>query len=315
MAHPYIDDTAAAALPEVSNDQYHGLLDLMQRLGLAAAPHKSQPPCFQMYLVGVFFDAILMSMAIDQARIREALDLCLGFMQAVDISLRELQVLVGKLCHVSKCSAPARRFTARLLDLLRQAHRTSPITISPQARLDVAWFLAFLPLFNGVTLIKSDVAQVVAQVDACPRGAGGICTGVGYYAYDFPPSITQCLFSIAALECFNILVACRVWRQDWSGQHVLLYSDNWAAVCAINSGSAMDPLIRGVIRELWLITASHDIELTVRHRPGADMITADALSRVGGSGIRSDRLERILKGRPEPEYVVKTHLLLPPVLI
>ena len=46
-AHPYIDDTVAAALPEVADGQYSGLLALMAMLGLMAAPHKSVPPCFR----------------------------------------------------------------------------------------------------------------------------------------------------------------------------------------------------------------------------------------------------------------------------
>ena len=69
--------------------------------------------------------------------------------------------------------------------------------------------------------------------------------------------------------------------QGWAAMHILLYSDNWASVCALNSGVAADPLIRACSREIWLLTAIHDVELAVHHRHGAEMHTADALSRKG----------------------------------
>ena len=63
----------------------------------------------------------------------------------------------------------------------------------------------------------------------------------------------------------------------WREQVVLLFSDNWAAVCAANSGRASDPLIRASIRELWWLCAYHDVELIIRHRPGANMQDVDTL--------------------------------------
>ena len=183
-------------------------------------------------------------MAIDPEKVTEALELCAQFIRASTTTLHSMQVFVGKLMHVSKCSPPARRFTNRVLDPLRAARQASPQAITDAARLDVTWFLAFLPLYNGVNLIKAETAHLVAQVDACTSGAGGICAGVGFFSFLFPESITCCQFAIASLECYNVLVACRMWMPSWRGLHVLLYSDNGAFVCSLNSGVAEDPLIR-----------------------------------------------------------------------
>ena len=314
-AHPYIDDTVAAALPDVADDQYTGLLALMAVLGLMAAPHKSVPPCFQLICIGVLFNTLAMTMSIDPARIQEAVDLCFAILQRQSTTLKELQSLVGKLMHVSKCCPPARHFTARILDLLRAAHLVSPIPISDQARLDAAWFAAFLPHFDGVSLIKQETAEMVAQVDVCPSGAGEICAGLGFYALPFPASITELSFSIASLECFNVLIACRLWGPLWAGKHILLYSDNAATVAAANTGAAQDPLIRAAVREIWLIAAIHDIELVIRHRLGASMHTADALSRAHASQLHARKLEVLLADRKEPRFEVDDALLLPPLLI
>ena len=112
---------------------------------------------------------------------------------------------------------------------------------------------------------------MVVQVDACPTGAGGTCSGLGFYALPFPIGITSLSLSIASLECFNVLIPCRLWGPAWAGKHILLYSDNAATVAAVNSGAAHDPLIRASVREMWLIAAIQDVELVVRHRPGASM--------------------------------------------
>ena len=84
---------------------------------------------------------------------------------------------------------------------------------------------------------------------------------------------------------------------DWAGQVVLLFSDNWAAVCASNSGRATDPLIRGSIRELWWLCARYDVELIIRHRPGANMEVADTLSR---AALSQQHHQRFLQLNPRP---------------
>ena len=314
-AYPYIDDTAGAAVPSQAEAHFHGLLDTMEDLGLDAAPHKSQPPSVVMTWVGVTFNSIDMTMAIEAAKVQEALELCDLFLAASSTSLKNMQSFMGKIYHVAKCSAPARRFTSRLQDLLRRLHTLSPQSITSQARLDALWFRAFLPLFNGVSLIKSETADLVVQVDACLQGAGGICAEVAYYHFQFPIGILSCHFSIAALECLNILVACRLWCQRWAGQHVLLYSYSWSSVCALHSGSAEDPLMRAIRREVWWLTAVHDVDLVIRHRPGVLMCTANTLSRASLSEAHARRLTELLRDVTEPRVQVPMALLFPPFLI
>ena len=254
-------------------------------------------------------------MAIDPQRIHEARVLCAQFLAQDWVTLRELQSFMGRLFHVAKCAPPARRFCARLLDLLRAAQRVSPQVVTEQARLDARWFHAFLSRCNSISLIKGEVAELVAQVDPCPEGAGGVCASLGYYHFRFPKGIRECHFCIAALETFNILVACRLWAPSWHGKHVLLFSDSWVAVCAINSGSVSDPLMRAVMREIWLLMAAFDVEFVVRHRPGAEMVVADALSRASLSRAHADWVDKLVLSLSEPRFPIDHRLLAVPVLI
>ena len=205
--------------------------------------------------------------------------MCRAFRASTNMTRHEMQSFMGKVLHTTKCTTTARRFTNRLLDFLRTLPNRGTRTNPHESRLDVLWLATFLQAFNGLTLMKPPIAGLVAFVDACPEGIGCHCPTVGYYTQDLLHSFQQLQFSISSLECFNLLVGTRRWIQSWRGQVVLLFSDNWAAVCAANSGRARDPLLRASIRELWWLCAYHNVELIIRHRPGANMQDADTLSR------------------------------------
>ena len=50
-------------------------------------------------------------------------------------------------------------------------------------------------------------------------------------------------------------------------------------MCAAGLARAEDPLIRGALRELWWIAATKDVQISIKHKPGAEMQTPDMLSR------------------------------------
>ena len=315
LMHAYVDDTGGAALEEVADAHYKGLLATFERLGLDVAPLKCQAPSYVMIWIGVLFNTLTMSMAIDPERIQEAVNMCNDFLAASTITLAKLQSFLGKLFHAVKCTVSARVFLSRLLDLLREATNKQSVVISEKARADAWWCASFLHAFNGVTLAKPDAAEVVAFVDSCLVGAGGACRGYGYYSIAYPDSITSGGLSISSLECFSVLLPLRIWVRAWSGLHVLLYCDNAATVSALESGRAQDPLIRGSLREVWWLSAVWDVQLTVRHRPGAEMEEADLLSRADTSPAFKTRFETYVRENPDSHIHVETVHLSPPIPI
>ena len=58
-----------------------------------------------------------------------------------------------------------------------------------------------------------------------------------------------------------------------------------AVVQVVGSGKAKDPYLATCLRNLWLLTASHDIELTLEHIQGAKNTTADFLSRIYSNNV------------------------------
>ena len=87
------------------------------------------------------------------------------------------------------------------------------------------------------------------------------------------------LYSIVHLKMINVFVALSPWKQRLAGRALLIHCDNAAVVCTLNSGRAHDQFLLKVARNIWLITAIHDIHLQVCHIPGKRNIIADTLSR------------------------------------
>ena len=174
---PYVDDSAGAALPGDADVHYDQLLELMITLGLAAAEAKCQRPLSTLTWIGVLFNAKTMTMSISVEKINETIDLCKEFLASITITHKKMQQLLGRIFYSIRCTEAARRFTNRLLDLLRITTVHNQVVITPEARLDVLWLIKFLPLFNGTTIMKPATAEKVCFIDACPKGGGGRATG------------------------------------------------------------------------------------------------------------------------------------------
>ena len=192
------------------------LLDLMSQLGLDAAKDKCEGPTTLITWIRVLFDTLRLTMAIDPAKVEEACLFCLDLLSISSIPVRKFQKFLGKLFHATKCTTRARTFFNRLLDALA-TERAGSVSLGPQA--DIHWFLCFLGQFNGVTLIKPSVAQHVIHVDSCLQGGGSLCSGIQFYTISYPQLLLDLGLSISSLECWNLLVAARIWLPTLSGGH------------------------------------------------------------------------------------------------
>ena len=67
----------------------------------------------------------------------------------------------------------------------------------------------------------------------CPRGEGGVWWGREMYAFDIPEYVRKLGLSIGSLECWNLLVTVLMWFSRWSGETVLIFTDNWLTMCAL----------------------------------------------------------------------------------
>ena len=78
----------------------------------------------------------------------------------------------------------------------------------------------------------------------------------------------------------NVLIALRLWAKWWAHSSVTVHCGNLAVVQVVNSGKTRDNFLSACIGNLWLITASYDIQLTLEHVQGKKNVMADSLSRI-----------------------------------
>ena len=157
-----------------------------------------------------------------------------------------------------------------MLITLRNTPHRGWVPLDEDFKRDVRWFMAFLPDYNGVHLLDSNLrTSHHVELDSCLTGCGAIF-GDQYYHNPYPDFITQQNRPICHLELLNIVIAAKIWCTEWRHRTVPVFCDNMTAVQVLRNGRT---------REIWLLSATYDFELTVSHKPGADMLAADALIR------------------------------------
>ena len=296
-SRPYLDDFGGAERTHAEAATAMATLQgIMRDLGLQEAVHKACGPAQQLTWLGLLYDSVRMTITILPPKMQEIMLMLREWEGRQRATQAQLQSLLGTLQFVASVSPPTRIFTNRMLQCLREAPKRGSETLSWGFKRDLAFFLALLPRFNGIKIIaKEDICyQDSLELDACLTGCGA-CTDTSYYTRQFPQSLIDRGHSIAHLELLNIVVALKVWCHQWAGHRVKVWSDNTNACAAVTTGRSRDLFVQDCVREIFLFTAAHDIELHVSHRPGVQLIRADALSRAHTAQhfrdwIRSDPL-------------------------
>ena len=291
-SRPYLDDFGGA---EKTCEEADAALDTLQaimgRLGLVEATKKVCRPSQTMIWLGILFNSIEMSMRIPDGKMEEIQEVLREWEGRQRATQREMQQLFGLLQFVASVSPPARIFTNRILECLREAPRRGTETLSLGFKKDLSFFMRLWPAYNGVRLlVKQDIAcQSTLELDACTTGCGAFM-GQQYYSEQFPQAVLERRHPIAHLELLNIVVAVKTWAAEWTHQRVSVQCDNMNACLAVRSGRSRDAYMHSCVRELFVVCTVHDLELHVSHRPGATLIRADALSRAHTGKVFADRV-------------------------
>ena len=77
-----------------------------------------------------------------------------------------------------------------------------------------------------------------------------------------------------------MVIALKMWGSQWAGSHILFFCDNAAVVQVVDTGKTRDPLLATCLRNIWMITATHDIKISIKHIAGSKNIISDLLSRI-----------------------------------
>ena len=288
----YIDDVIGFGTISTANPAYHSLLHLLEKLGLNISLKKLIQPCTKATCLGVEIDTTTFTVAVPQEKLENIRKTCIQWMGRQQCTKKELQSLLGSLLYISKCVHSSRVFLNRMLDTLRAHFGRDNINLDQNFHRDLNWFIKFLPHFNGVAFFNHLPFSMTIELDACLQGLGAICRNQ-VYAVKIPKNFEN--YSIVHLEMLNILVALRIWCQQWAAHRILLKCDNQAVVSVLNSGKTQDLTLGVMARNIAMILAINDIDLKVIHVLGADNKIADLLSRWHIIEHPADKLKQFIK--------------------
>ena len=113
--------------------------------------------------------------------------------------------------------------------------------LNAEAKVDLAWWYAFLQAWNGVNLILSQTPSILIASNASRNWGCGAIHGNALFQLKWPQSWEE--VSIAPKELVPIIVAVGLWRVQWSGTTICCLCDNAAVVAKINKGSPHDPFL------------------------------------------------------------------------
>ena len=265
----YIDDYVIISPRATAQRHFDTLASILSQLGL---------PSRALTFLGIKIDLDNNNLSINPDKLASIYSECQAVANRCHLTNRAFQSLLGKLLHIHKCVIPARIFINRMLALFRENSNKRRIYLTPEFHKDFPWFLVFLPQFNGVTYIKkSDIPyNHTLHVDASLTGLGGVWNNQVYATPIFDSYGIE--LKIVHLEMLNLLIALKLWAHEWSHSVVRFFCDNLAVVQVVRTGKTRDNMLSLCLRNIWLITATHDTDLHIEHIQGRSNKIADVLS-------------------------------------
>lgn len=168
----------------------------------------------------------------------------------------------------------------RILNVLRDTPYKGKSVVTTELYRDIKWFVAFAESSNGLVLIKDrSSTKWVIECDSSLRGAGAHSNET-YYSEAYSDSFLKNNYNICQLEAINLVKALQVLSPiDPSNFTIIINTDNMASQLVLSSGAGKDKILCACSREIWRLAAIMNCDIEIKHKPGKDLILADALSR------------------------------------
>ena len=178
-----------------------------------------------------------------------------------------------------KCVHPACMFINRILNLFRKNSHKKCIQLDEDFKKDLLWFIKFFPSHNKITFFQKESLKENKSlcIDGSLIGMGGFWGNKVYSTPIF--GIPKHYCKIANLEMLKILIALRVWADQWAHRKVLFRCDNLAVVQVIRTSKTRDEFLACCLRNIWLVVSVYDIKLKLQDIRCKNNRATDALSR------------------------------------
>ena len=174
----YLDDYGSAEPEYKAKKSFDAMGTILQALGAPEAEEKAVPPCTRMEFLGNMVDTVKETLEVSPDRKMELLAELQNWMHRYAATCKEVQSIIGKLSFVTNCVRAGRIFLSRMLQIIRGKDTRDRIYITEEFKKDIAWWLEFLPGFNGISMLwlhEPTMGNTLVSTDACLTGIGGTC--------------------------------------------------------------------------------------------------------------------------------------------
>ena len=247
-------------------------------LGVPIAAHKTEGPAVQVSFLGFIVDTSTFQLRLPEDKLARLKELIQTWRRRRNCTRREMESLLGHLCHAAMAVRPGRLFLRQLFALLPSAPKPyHHIRLNFSVRADLAWWLFFMQEWNGVALFPPGPPSVHVYSDASGSfGCGAVVSNGAWFNAQWPPSWSS--VNIAVKELVPVVLAAVLWGPLWRGQHILFHIDNMAVVQVVRNLNASDCCLGQLLRCLYFYAAHFQFSFSAAHIPGVQNTAADALS-------------------------------------
>jgi hypothetical protein len=267
-------------------------------------------------VLGILFDSTDLTWAIPPSKVRKTVASIKIALENDDVSLVDMQKLMGRLNHIAQMCTFMKIFTPPLNESFKNvptnAEPSTKLKVSPQGRADLmVWAGFLLNQFKWLPLPKEQSAAPVYRKELYTDAAGlpdlgqiwkkPGCGGVGFsetgeislaFQYTWPEEFvvsatdengTRFGDKTTTLEALGLLFAILQFPEFFKNQHVVVKIDNLGVVWGmLNQKAKEDTAASVLIRSVSLVCAYLECVLHVEHQPrmsdwGSEL--ADRLSR------------------------------------
>ena len=284
----YLDDfVGAEQFKEDAEKTYKEVTQLTSHLGLELSLSKCIPPTTCLTWLGYTVNTIAMTVTIPELKIEEIVELCSDWLQKTHASRAQLRSLFGKLRHVATCIPAASCFLNRILDTLRETPFEGMHLLDKEIKKDIMWFQKSAKSLNGIFLIPpQEMEKWIIECDSSTVG-GGAYSQSKYYAETYSEDFLKPTPHITNLEALNLLHAITNLMPDSPNNYVIVVNtDNKTSQQVLSTRKGKDKVLTACARQLWLIAAQANTTLEILHKPGNELVLADALSRINTKKYR-----------------------------
>ena len=290
----YSDDFGGVeSTEERATESAEVLAKLLNDLGLKESSDKYHPPSTCMPYLGVLFDSVKQEMRIPSEKLLEVKTELKKWVKKTTTTKRALQQLLGSLFWVSKCVKFSRPFMSHLLCQLRDLHALADnkrAPLSPNSKLDIAWWDRYMSEFNGVELMYRDqpldltleqlldTSAVVNCGDAQMWGGGSFYDDE-YWSQPFPQWLQSPDIPIHIKEFYVVLASCQLWSKHWTGKLVYIFCDNDAVVETLDKKKPKDAKMVNLLRKFLYMVCVGKFTPVFRKIGSKENSLADFLSR------------------------------------